>query len=86
MDFHSTRMGQQYYTKDFPQLANHVPRIASALEKIAVELEKLNEGKEGMQSTHLKQKGVNNPYTLEQIADEIAPFEPTFARLLREYI
>lgn len=55
---------------------NHVPRIAVALEKIALELERSNNMKEGR--IHFT--------TLESIADELQPFEPAVARLLREYI
>lgn len=54
---------------------NYVPRIATALEKIAMELEKLNEEKDSVPGRDL-----------EQIANELAPFEPALARLLRQYI
>lgn len=79
VEFYSTRSGRKYYE-------NHVPRIASALEKIAVELEKLNEDKGLTASKSLEQEDLSERQTLEQIADEIAPFEPAFARLLKEHL
>ena len=51
-------------------------RKVKALEKIADRLEKLNEGKDD---------GTRSRRFIENVADEIEPFEPTLARLLRHY-
>ncbi|MDN4492881.1 hypothetical protein [Ureibacillus aquaedulcis] len=73
MEFHETVNGRRYYE-------NYVPRITKALETIASELEKFNEDEDLVpHETFINMR-------LESIAKEIAPFEPSFARLLREYI
>lgn len=53
---------------------NHVPRIAVALEKIAEELKRSND----MRDFHTAK-------AIESIANQLAPFEPALARLLRHY-
>lgn len=51
---------------------SQLPRLLNALDTIAYELKRSNDITEGK---HLK-----------RIADEVAVFEPAFARLLRQYI
>lgn len=67
-------------------LESDVPRGVKALETIAEELKKLNEENVGKATTYIDEKAPTWREVLQQIANEISPFEPALARLLRQYV